>query len=229
LAPANSTRYDNRNSWAMNKLQKGLYVITEDQLLNFDEVYTRTEEILCCHISVLQYRKKNAPYEQKKDEALALKKLCNKFNTPFIINDDLDLAVEIDSDGIHLGEDDVSCKQARSLLGENKIIGISCYNDPDSAELAYNESADYLAFGAMYKTTTKQRTRQASLELLVRAKQRFPVPLVAIGGITPENCRPVLEAGADLLAVVSCVYHAEQPCEVISNFNTHFIDYYESI
>ncbi|NNE38123.1 MAG: thiamine phosphate synthase [Gammaproteobacteria bacterium] len=213
----------------MHRLTPGLYVITEDQDLEFDELLVKTQTILGCNVSALQYRKKNSPYSQRVSEASELKELCRDYKTKFIINDDIELAMEINSDGIHLGEDDITCQQARTMLGDEKIIGISCYNDLNRAKQAYEESADYLAFGAMYATTTKQKTKKASPELLVTAKQHFPVPLVAIGGITPENCQPLLASGADLLAVVNCVYHAKFPDKVIANFYKQIKDNHELI
>lgn len=213
----------------MDQLKQGLYVITEDHVLDFDSLLSKTETILDNNISALQYRKKNATYLQKFDEASALKSLCIKYNTPFIINDDIKLATEIGADGIHLGEQDESCQSARSKLGKNKLIGISCYNDSGRAEQAIRESADYIAFGAMYKTETKKSTKNASPQLLIDAKKRFSVPLVAIGGITPQNAQALLSAGADLLAVVSCVYHADRPDMVIKEFKKLFENYYESI
>jgi len=213
----------------MNQLKQGLYVITEDHVLDFDSLLSKTETILDNNISALQYRKKNATYLQKFDEASALKSLCIKYNTPFIINDDIKLATEIGADGIHLGEQDESCQSARSKLGKNKLIGISCYNDSGRAEQAIRESADYIAIGAMYKTETKKSTKNASPQLLIDAKKRFSVPLVAIGGITPQNAQALLSAGADLLAVVSCVYHADRPDRVIKEFKKLFENYYESI
>ncbi len=203
----------------MPEIQPGLYVITEDQTLEFEELVEKTEVILKNNISILQYRKKNTPFKEKVKQAAILKELCNVHKTMFIINDDIELAQEIDSDGIHLGEDDISCQQARSILGEDKIIGISCYNDLKRARQAYQDSADYLAFGAMFATTTKHNTKKASPDLLTRAKLDCPVPLVAIGGITPENCLAILMAGADLLAVVSCVYHTKHPDKVITDFH----------
>jgi len=213
----------------MHGLTPGLYVVTEDQQLGFDQLLIKTEIILECGISALQYRRKNAPYKQKIIEASALKRLCSDNKTKFIINDDIKLAMEIDSDGVHLGEDDISCQQARTMLGEDKIIGVSCYNDLVRAKQAFQASADYLAFGAMYATTTKQETKKASPELLVTAKQQYNVPLVAIGGITPENCQPLLEAGADLLAVVSCVYHTDFPDKIITEFNKQIRNHHELI
>lgn len=104
-------------------------------------------------------------------------------------------------------------------MGAQKLIGVSCYNDLARAEQAVNEGADYIAFGAVYATSTKANTVHASTDLITQAKKRYTVPVVAIGGITPENCEPVIEAGADLLAAVSSVYLASNPVAVVTTFN----------
>ena len=202
-----------------NKLKKGLYVVTDHQHLKFGELISKTELILQAGISALQYRNKNAPGEQKRSEATELKQLCLKYDTCFIINDDVELAKELEADGVHLGENDASCVTARGQLGNQKIIGVSCYNDLDRAERAVTSGADYIAFGAMYPSAIKANTKQASPELIGIAKQKYPIAVVAIGGITPDNCDPLIMAGADLLAVISSVYLADDPGAITDQFN----------
>jgi thiamine-phosphate pyrophosphorylase len=159
------------------------------------------------------------------EQARQLQQLCQTYKVPFIINDDLQLAISLGADGVHLGRDDGDCKSARLLLGAQKLIGVSCYNDLARAEQAVNEGADYIAFGAMFATSTKTNTVHASTDLITQAKQRYTVPLVAIGGITPENCEPVIAAGADLLAAVSSVYLASNPSDVVIKFNQQMVKY----
>jgi thiamine-phosphate pyrophosphorylase len=137
-----------------------------------------------------------------------------------VINDDIELALELEPDGVHLGKDDIRCKEARRRLGEQMLIGVSCYNDPERAGRAVADGADYIAFGAMYPTASKLNATEASPGLIRTAKQQYTIPVVAIGGITPDNCLPVIEAGADLLAVISGVYLADAPGAVIDRFNT---------
>ena len=200
-------------------LNKGLYVITEYLYLDFETLQAKTELILQKGIEALQYRNKDASRDKRLVEAKSLQDLCKTYNTSFIINDDIDVATELDADGIHLGRDDMSCQQARKLLGEDKIIGVSCYNELDRAEQAVEDGADYIAFGAMFPSNTKQDTVKASPDIIKTAKHKYNVKVAAIGGITPVNCLPVIHAGADLIAVISSVYLSDDPGIVIDNFN----------
>ena len=201
------------------KLTKGLYVITDYQNFKFKDLLRKTELILQNGISVLQYRNKNSTGKQKKYEAAEFQKLCTEYNTCYIINDDIELANDIGADGVHLGQNDTSCVSARAQLGNQKIIGISCYNSLNRAEQAISNSADYIAFGAMYSTTTKKITKKAWPKLISIAKSKYSSPVVAIGGITPDNCHPLITENVDMLAVVSSVYLADNPSAVIKNFN----------
>ncbi len=207
------------------RINRGLYLITEHVQLDFASLLAITESVLPLGISVLQYRNKSTDYEQKMEQARQLQQLCQTYKVPFIINDDLQLAISLGADGVHLGRDDGDCKSARLLLGAQKLIGVSCYNDLARAEQAVNEGADYIAFGAMFATSTKTNTVHASTDLITQAKQRYTVPLVAIGGITPENCEPIIVAGADLLATVSSVYLASNPSDVVIKFNQQMVKY----
>lgn len=198
---------------------KGLYVITEHEQLGFTEVLSRTELILQSGIVALQYRNKFADTRQKLFEARQLQSLCKRYATLFVINDDVELAIELQSDGIHIGREDPGCMTTRSRVGKNMLVGVSCYNDLNLAEAACSCGADYIAFGAMFPTSSKANTSKASPDIIKTAKQRYNLPVVAIGGITPENCRPVLKAGADMLAVISSVYLATDPPSVVNHFN----------
>jgi len=206
-------------------LSKGLYVITEHDRLEFSDLLTRTEAILQAGIVALQYRNKQADSEQKLAEALQLQALCNQYATLFFINDDIDLALKLKSDGLHIGKEDANCAVARARVGDDMLIGVSCYNDLQGAEIAVSSGADYIAFGAMYPSTSKTNTTIATPATLQIAKQRYNPPVVAIGGITPENCLPILQAGADLLAVISSVYLADDPASVIKHFNQLISEY----
>ena len=201
------------------RLKKGLYVITDHHRLRFPELMEKTESILQRGISALQYRNKLVSTDKKISEATQLKQLCLEYDTTFIINDDIDLARELKADGIHIGEYDKSIIVAREELGKDKIIGVSCYNDMDRADDAIAGGADYVAFGAMFSTTSKAKTRKASAELISKAKQRYEIPVVAIGGITPDNCASLIRAGVDLLAVISSIYLADDPGAVTNQFN----------
>ena len=130
-----------------------------------------------------------------------LRESCADARVPFIVNDDARLAQELAADGVHLGEHDGGIAGARALLGEDAIIGVSCYDDLERARRLANEGADYLAFGAFFPSSTKPNARRADIAL----------PRVAIGGITPDNASPLVAAGTDLLAVISGVFDAPDP------------------
>jgi thiamine-phosphate pyrophosphorylase len=133
--------------------------------------------------------------------------LCDQHRALLIINDDVALAKQVSADGVHLGIDDIDISEARTLLGADAIIGVSCYNHFELAEQAAAQNADYLAFGAFYSSPTKPAAVRAEVELLQRA-QTLNLPICAIGGITPENATALIEAGADMLAVISGVFAA---------------------
>lgn len=198
---------------------RGLYVITDHEIPDFKTLYRKTEEILLSGIFALQYRDKNVNDADRYEHACELQKLCVSYGTPFIINDDIDLAEQIGSDGVHLGKDDTDCKIARTRLGKTPLVGVSCYNSLLRARQAVEDGADYVAFGAMFPTASKTNTTQATPELITTAKQEYDIAVAAIGGITPENCRPLIKAGADILAVIGSVYRAQEPGSMVETFN----------
>ena len=201
---------------------RGLYVITDYGKLDPLALIGKTEKILAAGISILQYRDKSEDQARRLDTAQKLGELCNRAGTIFLINDDVQLAIETGADGVHLGRDDCPFTEARALLGDDAIIGISCYNEIQAARAAQLQGADYIAFGAFYPTRTKTGTVQARPELLTQAKSELTVPVAAIGGITPDNGRTLVEAGADMLAVISSVYEVDEPGPVVLKFNALF-------
>lgn len=152
----------------------------------------------------LQYRDKNGDPALRAQQARALAALCRERSVTLIVNDDVELAAASGADGVHLGEHDDAVGHARSRLGEAALIGASCYDDLARASALAAAGADYLAFGAFHPSATKPQARRADPSLL-RAARAFGRPLVAIGGITPDNGGALVRAGADLLAVVSGV------------------------
>lgn len=156
---------------------------------------------------MLQYRDKTRDADRRLGEASALAVLCREFDVPLIINDDIELAHACGAAGVHLGEDDSGIVAARAALGSDAIIGVSCYDSLQRAREATATGADYLAFGAFFPSATKPGVRHAKPDLL-RDARAFGLPLVAIGGITPENGRSLITAGAEYLAVVSALFGA---------------------
>lgn len=187
---------------------RGLYAITDPDLQPGDSLYSQCETVLAQGIAVLQYRDKLANPTERLTRARRLLALCRRYNTPFVINDDLGLAQQLRC-GVHLGQGDAAIKQARNLLGAEALIGASCYNSGETAANALNAGASYLAFGRFFKSSTKPLATPADLAVLNNAKQQFAAPIVAIGGITPDNGGQLLAAGADMLAVVAGLWQAE--------------------
>jgi thiamine-phosphate pyrophosphorylase len=188
----------------------GLYAITpEDSLLPRLSALVRAA--LEGGVSIVQYRNKNAPLPLKRAQAAEMLRICRAHGAKLIINDDFWLAVEIGADGAHIGRDDApggSLKTARDALGPHRILGVSCYNEIARAEAAAHAGADYLAVGSVFASATKPQATRTSLEMLTETKQRFGLPVAAIGGITLGNAPQVIAAGADLLAVVSDLFNA---------------------
>ena len=188
---------------------RGLYLITPDEP-DTARLLERTAPLLGAGVTWLQYRNKSVGDALRQQQALALQELCAAAKVPLIINDDVGLANSVGAAGVHLGEDDADIAAARALLGARAISGSSCYDRLELAGAAVAAGADYVAFGAFFPTRSKTGTRRATVDLLAQAAS-LGVPRVAIGGITPDNARPLIEAGADLVAVISGVYDAPDP------------------
>ncbi len=157
--------------------------------------------------AILQYRDKTGDPWRRCHEATTLQALCARHGVPLIINDDVELAVQVGAAGVHLGEDDGAFASARARLGEQAIIGVSCYDSLERARHFAAAGADYLAFGAFFASPTKPAARRATPELL-QAARAFGTPLVAIGGISADNAQALIVAGADAVAVISALFGA---------------------
>ena len=199
---------------------RGLYLITPDET-DTAHLLARTAPLLAEGVAWLQYRNKTAGDALRHEQASALQSLCATAGVPLIINDDVHLAKSIGAAGVHLGEDDGDIAAARALLGAQAIIGASCYDELPLAQRAVAAGASYVAFGAFFPTRSKTGTRQASVELLAQSAS-LGVPRVAIGGITPDNARNLVEAGADLVAVISGVYDATDPVAAVHAYRQLF-------
>jgi len=191
----------------MNPLS-GLYAITADGVRG-DTLYTQAEAALAGGSRILQYRDKSGDNVRRLKEAKALLGLCRAHQALFIINDDIGLCQQCGAHGVHLGKEDGDLPSARKALGRDRIIGISCYNDLQQAHAAADGGADYVAFGAIYPSSTKPSAANAGLALLRKARSELDLPIVAIGGITPENAPPVIEAGADMVAMIQGLFGQE--------------------
>ena len=171
---------------------------------------------------LLQYRNKGTDAALRRAQGSALLALCRRYEVPLIINDDLDLALELNAAGVHLGSDDGSLGAARNRLGRTKILGASCYRQLASALEAQEAGADYVAFGSFFASGVKPTAVRAPLDLLVEAKRRLSVPVVAIGGITLDNAPQLIAAGADAVAVISALFGAADVRAAAKGFTTLF-------
>lgn len=180
---------------------QGLYLITNDD--PFCELMEKLEAAVATQkIAILQYRRKKVAAQDQFFEVEQIKKLCEKYNVPFVINDNLDLA-ERYALGVHLGQSDGEIAQAVQRLPQGAIIGRTCLNSIELAKQAVAEGATYIAFGAIYATQTKPEAGNIGLATLQQAAQLFNLPICAIGGLTVENSQIVIESGAHLCAVIS--------------------------
>lgn len=184
----------------------GLYAITASVRDAPSDLAAQVQDALAGGASVIQYRDKSNDLVRRRSEASELNALCMAADVPLIINDDVELAKEIGAAGVHLGRDDPDLSAARRALGEGSLIGVSCYDEFERALHARDSGADYVAFGSFFASSTKPRAVRADISLLSRAARELTVPVVAIGGITPENGRQLIEAGASMLAVVQGVF-----------------------
>ena len=182
---------------------RGLYAVTPDGV-DSAQLIEKVRRALEGGIALLQYRRKLIPRETRRKEASELAQLARAHNVPFIVNDDIELALAVGADGVHLGRDDPDVASARKRL-PGRIVGASAYNDTDIARKAVRAGADYVAFGSVFPSPTKPAAVRASLLLF---KNDFGVPLCGIGGITLDNAPQVIEAGADMLAVISDLFDA---------------------
>lgn len=196
---------------------RGVYLITDQN----ERLPERVSEALRGGVSLLQYRPKGVPLESCIEEALQLKKLCARYGTLFIVNDDPKLAAAVDADGLHLGQGDGSPVEARRQLGSHKIIGVSTHN-LEEAQQAERDGADYIGFGAIYPTGSKQISFMPGVAGLAAVRGGVTVPIVAIGGISPANACQVIDAGADAVAVISSVLSAPRPEVAVSELRLLF-------
>lgn len=186
----------------------GLYAITQTANKSGDTIINEVAAAVKGGAVVVQYRDKNptdAPFVVRE-----LVKICHRHNVPLLINDDIELAALVGADGVHLGREDGAVTQARKQLGDEAIIGVSCYNFVEQAIAAQAQGATYAAFGRFFPSSSKPLAAPAQIETLRQAKLALTIPIVAIGGILPDNGAPLLAAGADLLAVIGGIFD-DQP------------------
>ena len=187
-----------------------LYAITDSQLLPGDALFTAVAAALKGGCKLVQYRDKSADHARRLFEAKGLRALCVNHQAQLLINDDVELAQQVGAHGVHLGQGDTNPVAARIILGSRAIIGVTCHDSLDLAQQAIKDSANYIAFGRFFPSSTKPDARPAPISLISEARQQFPkTPIAVIGGITLDNGRQLLDAGADMLAVCHSLFAAE--------------------
>lgn len=184
----------------------GLYVITDTQLMNSQNILEKVEQALKGGAKIVQFRDKVNDQLTKIELASQLKSLCQNYQAWFIINDDIQLAKTVNADGVHIGKDDDDITLARQELGKDAIIGVSCYNDLARAKTMQTLGANYVAFGRFFASKTKPNAPQADLSTLTLAKKQLNIPIVAIGGININNANSLIKAGADSVAVIQGIF-----------------------
>jgi len=202
---------------------RGLYAITDSKLMADDEtLLTSVEQALQGGAAIVQYRDKSGDGERRLRQARALNSLCQRFDVPLLINDDIQLALDAGAAGVHLGQSDGNHASAREQLGPDAIIGITCHDSLALAEQARADGADYIAFGAFFPSKTKPDAKPAPMALLAEARSRFALPIVAIGGISVDNAAQIIEAGADMTAVVHALFAADDITTRAQQFKSQF-------
>ena len=201
---------------------RGLYAVTPDEA-DTARLVTLVEAALAGGMRILQYRNKIATPDLRREQARALKRACDPHGALLIINDHADLAREVDAAGVHIGAEDGELAAARAMVGKDKIVGVSCYRRIEVAREAEAHGADYVAFGSFYPSTVKPGAVRAPLDLLTDAKRAVKVPVVAIGGITIANAPPLIEAGADAVAVITAVFGASDVTAAARGFTGLFL------
>ena len=201
---------------------KGLYAITDDHLIPEEHFSQAVESALQGGAKIIQYRDKSSNQQKRLQQASTLNALCKQYQALCIINDDIELTKAVNADGVHLGKDDALITLARQQLGENAIIGISCYNDLNLAIAAEKNSADYVAFGAMFSSSTKPEAINADMALIPEAKQTLSIPVCAIGGITDSNIQQLIQQGVDMTAVINSLFSAGNIKDAANRLSKNF-------
>ncbi len=189
----------------MRNIDLSLYVITDENLLKGKNIALVVEEAILGGATIIQYRAKNKTSKEMYEEATLIKKICDKYKIPFIVNDRVDIALAVNADGVHVGQDDLHPEVVRRIIGFEKILGYSTKN-LEQVKIANRLPIDYIGFGSIFPTKTKSDIVLNSLETLKKAIELSIQPVVAIGGINETNVEKILEIGCRNIAVVSAVF-----------------------
>lgn len=213
-------RYGEREKiMKLDKKDLLLYAVTDRHWLNGRELEEVVRESLDGGVTFLQIREKNLEEETFLKEATKIKTLCQEYNVPFVINDNVDLAIAVDADGVHVGQSDMEAGEVRKKLGPDKIIGVSAQT-VEQAILAEKRGADYLGVGAVFSTSTKSDAKEVTYDTLKEICNAVNIPVVAIGGITSENLAELSGSGICGIAVISAIYAQKQIKEATKELKT---------
>ena len=205
-----------------------LYAVTDRHWLNGETLYSQVEKALKGGVTFIQLREKNLDEGSFLEEAKEIQKLCKEYNVPFVINDNVEIAKEINADGVHVGQSEMEAQNVREILGDDKIIGVSAQT-VEQALLAEKHGADYLGVGAVFKTGSKADAEEVSHDELERICKAVSIPVIAIGGITHDNVKELSGRGIVGIAVISAIFGQkdienatkELKTETLKTVNTH--------
>lgn len=202
-----------------------IYAITDPQLLPGSKLIESVTACLEAGIKTVQLRNKSASANKLKVQATDLVKLCREYKAQLIVNDHVSLALDVGAHGVHLGQEDGDVSAARQTLGTNAIIGVTCHNSIALAEKAQSDGASYVAFGRFFTSSTKPLASPAKTTLLSEAKTKLAIPIVAIGGVNLHNMGPLIQYGADSLAICHEIFAAQDVKNSVTDLINHFHHY----
>lgn len=203
------------------EIPKGIYGITGDNFSNGRSNYFCVEEMIKGVIKIVQYRAKTKDTREKVKEAREIRELCRKNGVIFIVNDNVDIALLVDADGVHIGQEDMHPDDVRKLIGDNKIIGLSTHSEKQGMEAYKNPNVDYIGVGPIFPTTTKDTT-PVGLGYLEYAVKNLDLPFVAIGGIKAQNIDAIIAKGAQRVCLVSEIVGADSISDMARNLQEKF-------
>ena len=186
----------------------GLYLVSDRDILKGRDFIKSLEEAILGGVTIVQLREKDATSLEFYNLAVQVKELTSQYNIPLIINDRLDIALAVDAEGVHVGQDDLPANIVRGILGEDKIVGVSTATI-EEAKKAIQDGADYIGVGALFPTDTKTNARSVTLDMLKYIKENVSIPVVGIGGINENNIKAVMDTGIDGVAIVSAILGKE--------------------
>ena len=200
---------------------QGLYLVTPNWD-DTDRLVASTRAALDGGAAIVQYRHKDASPALRMEQGAALLALCRRYQVPLVINDHIDLCLVLGADGVHVGGTDAGVAQARAVLGPGKIVGASCYGELALARAAARDGATYAAFGGFYPSLVKKYSFTTAPDIVTQARADIGLPLVVIGGMTPENAAPLVARGAHMVAAITAVYGSDDPAAAARRFGRLF-------